>query len=212
MRELPEVKRGYQADVYLALATVVQAITLTSLGSEVVARLRDPQAPLSAWVVVTGLLSLQICVTFWYLFVRDYFFGFRVISLTATNHIVAATFIFLLGFLQFIAFQFLGEPRLWLTLILAGIVLVLLHGVYTAGSVRIAAVRGAEEVISLERGAGVFLTLIGLALAALVLWYAVPGLDTPLYTGLALAVTAAALTALAVSSVRAFQAHLDAGL
>jgi hypothetical protein len=142
MKDLPVEKRNLQADVYLALATVIQAITLTGLGTEVVSILKDPQKPVTIWVILTGLLSLQFCISFWFLFVRDYFFGYRLINLTAQNHMVAASFIFILGFLQFIAFQFLADPRLWLTLVLAGVWLVLLHAWYTTGNIKIVEAEG----------------------------------------------------------------------
>jgi hypothetical protein len=82
-REMQEVRRGYQAEVYLALATVVQAITLTAVGSDIVLALKELQFPDLLWVFSTGFLSLLLCISFWYIFVRDYFFGFRVLPLSA---------------------------------------------------------------------------------------------------------------------------------
>lgn len=211
MNDLNETKRNYQAEVYLALATVIQAITLTSLGNEVVALLRNPQTDVSLWTVLTGLLSLQICISFWYLFVRDYFFGYRIINLTAKNHMVIASFIFILGFLQFIAFQFLTDPRLWLTLVLMGIGLVLLNAWYTTGNIEVIDVKEAKEAMQFERGSTVFVLLTLVATVCLIGWYAVPALDSTLFRAITLGVTAAALIQLNVSAVRGFQNHLNAG-
>lgn len=212
MQDLPEIKRNYQADVYLALATVIQGLTLTALGDEVVAALKNPQAPVTIWFVITGLLSLQLSISFWYLFVRDYFFGFRVINLTAQNHAVVASFIFVLGLLQFIAFQFLADPRLWLTFVLMGIGLVLLNAWYTIGSVEVIHVEGAQEALQLDRGSTVFIILVLLAIGCLVLWYLVPAIDTAFFRAITLGITAAALIQLDASAISAFQKHIEARL
>jgi hypothetical protein len=212
MNDLPVVKRNYQAEVYLALATVIQAITLTALGNEVVVTLKNPQASISIWIVVTAILSLQLCISFWYLFVRDYFFGFRMINLTAMNHMVIASFIFILGFLQFIAFQFLAEPRLWLTLVLMGIGMVLLNAWYTSGNIAIVNVEGAHEVMQLDRGSNLFFTFVLVAVGCLILWYSVPSIDTVYFRVITFGVAFAALFQLNASAIRAFQKHLEAGL
>jgi hypothetical protein len=212
MNDLPVEKRNLQADVYLALATVIQAITLTGLGTEVVSILKDPQKPLTIWVMLTGLLSLQFCISFWYLFVRDYFFGYRLINLTAQNHMVAASFIFILGFLQFIAFQFLADPRLWLTLVLAGVWLVLLHAWYSTGNIQIVEAEGAREAIVMDQGSNLFILLVLAASACLILWYVVPGIDVALFRVIALGLTGAALVLLDLFAIEAFQKHLDVGL
>lgn len=209
MTGLNETKRNYQAEVYLALATVIQAITLTALGNEVVALLKNPEQVWSIWVLVTGLLSLQLCISFWYLFVRDYFFGFRVINLTAKNHMVMASFIFILGFLQFIAFQFLTEPRLWLTLVLIGIGLVLLNAWYTTVNIEVIDREGSQEAMQLGRGSAGFVVLTLIAAACLVLWYAVPAFDSALFKAITLGITAAALILLDADAIRAFQNQLE---
>lgn len=212
MQDLHETKRNYQADVYLALATVIQGLTLTALGDEVVAALKNPQSPVTIWFIITGLLSLQLSISFWYLFVRDYFFGFRVINLTAQNHAVVASFIFVLGFLQFIAFQFLGDPRLWLTLVLVGIGMVLLNAWYQTGSVEIINVEGVQEALQLDRGSIVFIILVLLATGCLVLWYLVPAINTAFFRTITFGITAAALIQLDASAINAFQKHIEARL
>jgi hypothetical protein len=212
MKDLAVDKRNLQADVYLALATVIQAITLTGLGSELVAILKDPHAPVTIWVILTSLLSLQFCISFWFLFVRDYFFGYRLINLSARNHMVAASFIFLLGFLQFIAFQFLADPRFWLTLVLAGVWLVLLNAWYTSRNIQIVEAEGAREAIVMDQGSNLFILLVLAATACLILWYAVPGIDTALFRIITLGLTGAALVFLDLFAIEAFQKHLDIGL
>jgi hypothetical protein len=212
MKDLPETKRGYQAEVYLALATVIQAITLAALGNEIVATLKDPQLPDSIWVIFTGLLSLQLCISFWYLLVRDFFFGYRVINLTAKNHLVVASSIFILGLLQFIAFQFLADPRLWLTLVLMGMGVVLLNAWYTSHNIEIIDKEGAREALQLEPRSNAFIILILIVFGCLILWYLVPGIDTAFFRVFTLGATGAALAVIDISAMHAFQKHLEVEL
>lgn len=212
MQDLPAEKRNYQAEVYLALATVIQAITLTALGAEAGAALKNLPFPGSIWVLLTGLLSLNLCISFWYIFVRDFFFGFRVVNLTAVNHLVLASVIFLTGLLQYIAFQFLTEPRLWLTLVLLSIAVVLLNTWYASRNLAIIAQAGVQEAFHYDPGYKVFALLFCVALGCLALWYLVPGIDTPLFRGITLLVTGAALVHLNVSAVQVFQKYLEVEL
>ena len=58
MKDLPEFKRDYQAEVHFALGAVIQGITVAALGSELAAVLREMPFPGTIWVFVTGLQSL----------------------------------------------------------------------------------------------------------------------------------------------------------
>jgi hypothetical protein len=208
-REMQEVRRGYQAEVYLALATVVQAITLTAVGSDIVLALKELQFPDLLWVFSTGFLSLLLCISFWYIFVRDYFFGFRVLPLSALNHFFLAAVIFSVGFLQFIAFQFLQDPRLWLTLVLLSMGIVFLNSWYISHSILKTASEDIREAVTYDPGSRVFTILLLAAVVCLVLWYLVPAIDTELFRGLTLLILGAALIQLNVSSVLNFQKHLE---
>jgi hypothetical protein len=209
MRDIPEAKRDYQAEVYLALATVVQGLTLTAVGSEIVAAIKAPQYPGILWVFFTGLLSLLVCISFWYIFVRDYFFGFRVIHLTAVNHFFLASAIFTIGFLQFIAFQFLGDSRVWLTLVLLSIAVVFINSWYISHSIETIPREDIREAITYDPGSRVFAILYLAALGCLVLWYVVPAIGTDLFRGITLLIVGAALIRLNLSSVQIFQKHLE---
>jgi hypothetical protein len=204
-----EVRRGYQAEVYLALATVVQAITLTAVGSDIVLALKELQLPDLLWVFTTGFLSLLLCISFWYIFVRDYFFGFRVLPLSALNHFFLATVIFSIGFLQFIAFQFLQDPRLWLTLVLLSIGIVFLNSWYISHSILKTASEDIREAVTYDPGSRLFSILFLAAVVCLALWYVVPPIDTDLFRGITLSIVGAALIQLNVSSVLIFQKHLE---
>jgi hypothetical protein len=204
-----EERRGYQAEVYLALATVVQAITLTAVGSDIVLALKELQFPDLLWVFATGFLSLLLCISFWYIFVRDYFFGFRVLPLTAINHFFLATVIFSIGFLQFIAFQFLQDPRLWLTLVLLSIGIVFLNSWYISHSILKTASEDIRAAVTYDPGSRLFSILFLAAVVCLVLWYVVPPIDTDLFRGITLSIVGAALIQLNVSSVLIFQKHLE---
>ncbi len=137
MNASPENHRNYQADVYFALATIIQAIILTGLGNEIIQIIKRPIRGELVWVVITGIQSILICVSFWFYFVRDYFFGFRMIQLNAKNHFVLALTFFLTGLMQYIAFHFLNEPRKWLLFILISIAFVFLNSLYISASVSV---------------------------------------------------------------------------
>jgi hypothetical protein len=201
-------KRGYQAEVYLALATILQGLTLTALGSEIVSAIRELEYPEILWVLATGLLSLILCITFWYIFVRDYFFGYRAVSLTATNHLMLAGAIFSIGFLQFIAFQFLEEPRFWLTLILLSLGVVFVNSWYISHHV-VFEREDVREAIHYQPGNRMLIVLLLAALVCLVLWYALPGIDTGWFRLITLAIFAGVLIRLVASSVRIFEKHLE---
>lgn len=205
-----EAKRGYQAEVYLALATILQAITMTALGNEIAAAIKELEYPELLWVFATGLLSLVLCITFWYIFVRDYFFGYRVISLTATNHLMLASAIFSIGFLQFIAFQFLGEPRLWLTLVLLSLGVVFLNSWYISHHI-VFDRDDIRQAIHYDPGSRLLNIMFLAAVACLVLWYALPAIDTFWFRGFTLVIVGAALVLLVASSVKVFKKHLEVG-
>jgi hypothetical protein len=201
-------KRGYQAEVYLALATILQGLTLTALGSEIVSTIRELEYPGILWVLATGLLSLMLCITFWYIFVRDYFFGYRAISLTAMNHLMLASAIFSIGFLQFIAFQFLEEPRFWLTLVLLSICVVFINSWYISRHI-VFDREDVREAIHYLPGSRIFTVLFLAAVVCLLLWYALPGIDTDWFRLITLAIVAGLLIRLIASSVRIFEKHLE---
>ena len=208
-KESLEVRKGYQAEVYLALATVVQAITLTALGSDIVLALKVLPFPDLLWVFFTGFLSLLLCISFWYIFVRDYFFGFRVVPLSASNHFFLAAAIFSIGFLQYIAFQFLQDPRVWLTLVLLSIGIVFLNSWYISHSILKAASEDIRVVLTYDPGWRAFTILYMAAVVCLALWYLVPAFDTDLFRGITLLIVGAALIRLNYSSVLIFQKHLE---
>jgi hypothetical protein len=197
-------KRGYQAEVYLALATIIQAITLTALGTEVGRAIREMAYPELLWSFVTGLLSLALCITFWYVFVRDYFFGYRAIDLTAMNHLMIASAIFTIGFLQFIAFQFLEDPRLWLTLVLLSLGVVFVNSWYITNHVTFER-DDIQEAIHYDPGSRYFNLSFLAALGCLLLWYALPGIDTAWFRGITLGVVAIMLALFVSSSVKIFE-------
>jgi hypothetical protein len=204
-----EERRGYQAEVYLALATVVQAITLTAVGSDIVLALKELQFPDLLWVFITGFLSLLLCISFWYIFVRDYFFGFRVVPLSASNHFFLAAVIFSIGFLQYIAFQFLQDPRVWLTLVLLSIGIVFLNSWYISRSILKTASEDIRVALNYDPGWRAFTILYMAAVVCLALWYLVPAFDTDLFRGITLSIVGAALIRLNYSSVLIFQKHLE---
>jgi hypothetical protein len=203
------IRRDYQAEVYLALGTILQAISLTALGVEVAGAVKHMSAPDLYWSLATGLLSLALCFTFWYIFVRDFFFGFRVITLNAANHFVLAAAIFTVGFLQFIAFQFLSDPRLWLTLVLLSIAVVFANSWYISHKVELIDQEEIRRAVLYDPNPLYFLVPLGIAAASLIGWYLIPGLDTGLFRSFVLLVTGTALIGLNINSIHIFQRHLE---
>jgi hypothetical protein len=152
MENFRDILKNYQAEVYLALGTVIQAITLTALGNELVVHLKNPQFTTLIWVFITALLSFLICVSFWFVLIRDFFFGARVFRMNAVNHFVLATTIFAVGFMQFIAFQFLDDPRFWLTLVVASLGIVMLHSWYLPRNIELPERADLQEAFNYDPG------------------------------------------------------------
>jgi hypothetical protein len=212
MNNPSDTRRGYQAEIYFALATIIQGIILTAVGTEVAAALRDFILPELWWPLATGLLSLVICFTFWYIFVRDFYFGFRVIEMNAGNHFFLAAAIFTAGFFQFIAFQFLAEPRLWLALVLASMAVVFLNSWYITHHVKVMERIDIRQAFNYSPNQLPFLILTSLAVVCLWLWYLVPTFDTPVFGAFTLSVFGAALVTLNLHSVKVFQRYLEVDL
>jgi hypothetical protein len=209
MRELPETKRDYQAEVYFALATVVQAVTITALGLQMVEAVRNIQTPGTGWLFFTGALSLLICVTFWYVFVTAYFSGFRLVQLSAANHFVLATTYFIIGLLQYMAIEFLNEPRTWLTCVLLLLAAALFSAWYTTHHIRMVSRPHAEQAMAKDPVTPLLVIVFLVSTASLVLWYLVPGIDTTLYRVIALSVIGIGMILIDVLAVQVFQHQLD---
>jgi subtilisin family serine protease len=208
MSDLTEGKRSYQAEVHFALGAVIQGVTVAALGSELAGALKNLPLPGAQWVFVTGLQSLLVAIAFWYKFMDDYFFGFRVINMTAWAHFQFAAVYLVLGLLQLIAIQFLAAPRSWLT------VYVIMIGTTVASSwitrhITVIANAKVQQALNYDPGSKLFVLTFALALGCLLLWHIVPGLDTGFFAGIALAVSGASLLLFIVYSIRVFQRHLD---
>ncbi|MFU8771449.1 MAG: hypothetical protein ACNA8H_03405 [Anaerolineales bacterium] len=130
--------------------------------------------------------------------------------MTAKNHLVFASAIFLLGFLQFIAFQFLTQPRLWLTLVVAGVLVVFLNSIYMSRAVTFIPKESAKQVVELEMGSNLFLIMILIASIGMILWYIMPSIDTFLFRMITMGAVGIGFIALVIGAVNTFQKHLDA--
>jgi hypothetical protein len=208
MKDLPEAKRIQQADVHFALGAVIQGITVATLGNELATALKNLPFPGAIWVFVTGLQSLLLCIIFWYTFMNNYFFGFRVINLTAKTHFLFATLYLLLGLQQLIAIQFLAIPRLWFTFY------VLLLATTLAGSwlfhyVTLINDKKVQQAMNYDPGSKAFLVTFFLSLVCLILWYATPAVNTDLFRAIALTISGLGLVLFIVYYIQVFQRHLD---
>jgi hypothetical protein len=208
-KDLPEVKRNYQAEVHFALGAVIQGITVAALGNELATALRNLPFPGAPWVFVTGLQSLLLCIVFWYTFMDNYFFGFRVINLTAKTHLLFAALYLVLGLQQLIAIQFLDMPRMWMTFYVLLIATTLL-GSWVTSHVTAIDDEQAREALEYDPGSRAFLGAFILAVGCLVAWYAFPGIDASIFTAIALTISGAGIVLFTIYYFRVFQQRLAA--
>ncbi len=210
MKDLPEFKRDYQAEVHFALGAVIQGITVAALGSELAAALREMPFPGAVWVFVTGVQSLLLCIAFWYTFMNNYFFGFRVINLTARTHFMFAALYLILGLQQLIAIQFLDTPRLWFTFYVL-LIATMFAGAWVTAHVTVIKRKGVRQAIEYDPGSRAFNGCFILAVALLLAWYLIPGTDTEWFQAVALTMSGLGLILFVIYYVQVFQKHLDTG-
>jgi len=209
MENSSEHKPDFQADVHFALGAVIQGITVAALGSEFADVLRSLPFPGAGWAFVTGAQSLLMCILFWYSFISNYYFAFRVIILTAKTHFAIAAHYLVLGLLQLIAIQFLTKPRLWMTFH-ALLVVATLAGSWLSSHVPVIDDDRARRAFEYEPNSIAFLTTSFVSVGFLIAWYAVPGIDAVPFRAAALSVSGLWLVWLTVDNIRLFQHHQDA--
>jgi hypothetical protein len=208
MRDVPEFKRTYQAEVHFALGAVIQGITVAALGNELAVALRHLPFPGAIWVFVAGLQSLLLCTVFWYSSMNNYFFGFRVVNLNAKIHFFFAAFYLILGLQQLIAIQFLDTPRVWMTFYVF-LIATAIAGSWVTNHVSVIDKREVRQALEYDPLSKAFLACFILAAACLVVWYVIPGIDTVLFRTIAFTISAVGLVVFAVYYVLVFQRHLD---
>lgn len=211
MKELPAFKRGYQAEVHFALGAVIQGITVAALGAEISTAIREFVFPNSLWIFATGLLSFILCLSFWVSFINNYFFGFRVVVLTATMHVLFSAQYLLLGLLQLMAIQFLTHPRMWLTFYALLFLIAFLGSWYLFRNLTVVGDEENRQALEYDPGAKIFNSLFALTLLLLVAWYAFPALDTPLFSAIALSIAFLGLIVFNFNFIKVFQRHLETG-
>jgi hypothetical protein len=211
MNELPVHKRGYQADVHFALGAVIQGITVAALGAEIAAAIKSFDYPASLWIFATGLLSFTLCLTFWVNFINNFFFGFRVVALSAKMHILFSAQYLLLGLLQLMAIHFLANPKIWLTFYVLLFIVAFLGSWYLSRNM---VVLGDEEIRSAyeyDPGGGWFIGLFAITFLLLVVWYVFPTVDTLLFRGFVLLTAFVSLIVFNLNFNKIFQRHLETG-
>lgn len=207
MNDLPERERNYQAHVHFALGGVIQGLMLAALAGEVATVVRTFTYPDSIWIAFTALQSLMLCILFWYRFMDNFIFGFRVINLTAGSHYLFSVHHLLLGLLQFIAIRFLGDARTWLTLFVLLVITTQVFS-YFSSNLQIIQQEGAIEALSYEPDTRYLVIFTVLAVLLLVLWYLLPGLESGLFKGITLTVSFVSILAFTDYSIKIFQRHL----
>jgi hypothetical protein len=210
MKDTSSTKRGYQAEVHFTLGAVIQGFTLAALGNEIADALRSLPFPGAAWAFVAGFQSLLLCIIFWYTFMDNYFFGFRVLNLRALTHFYYAALYLVLGLLQVLAIRFIDAPRTWMTCY----VLLLLA---TLAGTRIAAKdfvdspdKAVREAIGYDPGSREFIIASLLAFVYLLTWYALPNPEHEGFKAGGLSISGLSILFFIYYYIRRFQRHLEA--
>ncbi|MFO7584518.1 MAG: hypothetical protein R6W69_07295 [Anaerolineales bacterium] len=211
MQDLPELKRNYQAEVHFALGAVIQGITVAALGSALASALRSLPFPDLLWVFATGLQSLLLCVIFWYTFMNNYFFGFRVINLTAKTHLFFAAFYLVLGLQQLIAIEFLDMPRAWMTFYVL-LIVTMFVGSWVTSHVAVIRKKDVRQALEYDPGSRAFNVCFILSAVLLLVWYLIPAVGTGWFQAAALIVSGVGLVLFTIYYVQVFQKHLNANL
>lgn len=211
MPELISERRNYQAEVHFALGAIIQGIIVAALGDEVAGILRTQSLLESIPVFFAAAQSLLICIIFWYRFMDDYFFGFRVIVMTANTHFFFACLYLVLGLQQLVAIRFVDVPRAWMALYVLLIATTVLGSRLLSSRARIIDREGVREALDYDPGSKMFLVTYIVAVLCLLAWYAIPGVGVFWFEMAALSVSALGLVLLAVSSIRMFRRHLEVG-
>lgn len=208
MPDLPERERNYQAHVHFALGGIIQGLILAALAGELASALREFSYPATIWILVTALQSLLLCILFWYRFMDNFIFGFRVINLSAKTHFLFATHHLVLGLLQFLAIRFLFNSRLWVTFY--ALLILATQGLsYLSSHLKIIDVEGAEVALTYEPDTRFLLISVSLTLISLVGWYLFPGLNSDLFRAFVLTLSGLSIIAFINYSIKVFEHHLN---
>jgi hypothetical protein len=208
MPDLPERERNYQAHVHFALGGIIQGLILAALAGELASTLRDFSYPATIWILVTALQSLLLCILFWYRFMDNFIFGFRVINLSAKTHFLFATHHLVLGLLQFLAIRFLFNSRMWVTFY--ALLILATQGLsYLSSHLKIIDVEGAEVALTYEPDTRFLLISVSLTLISLVGWYLFPGLNSDLFRAFVLTLSGLSIIAFIIYSIKVFDHHLN---
>lgn len=208
MTDLSEKERNFQAHVHFALGGIIQGLMLAALAGELANVIRDFTHPDTTWLLVTAFQSLMLCILFWYRFMDNFIFGFRVINLNARSHFLFAAHHLVLGLLQFLAIRFLFDSRLWLTFYA---LLVLTTQTFSNFSSHMTIIKddGAEEALTYEPDTRFLLLTVSLTMVILVCWYIFPGLDSGLFRASALTLSGLSIVAFISYSIKVFEHHLN---
>jgi hypothetical protein len=199
-------RRAFQAKVHFALGTIIQGLTVGALASEVAGFARGSPAAGTGWFLAASTLSLCLCILFWFRFMDNYHFGFRVVAMNARAHLFLAVLHMLLGLQQLVAIGLLDAPRPWFTMY------VMLVGTMLVGA-RLSSLLlepdgdDAARALDDEPGArGIFLSFT-LSLVLLVAWYLWPGGAPSVLVPAAFGSAALGVFLVGLHSLRVFDRH-----
>lgn len=206
--DLPERERNFQVHVHFALGGIIQGLILAALAGELANALKTFTYPASLWTLITALQSFLLIILFWFRFMDNFIFGFRVINLNAKTHFLFAAHHLILGLLQFLAIRFLYDTRLWLTFY-ALLILTTQGFSYLSSHLQIIEQDGAKAALSYEPETKFLLSAVSLTMVTLVGWYLFPGLESDLFRAVAVLFSGASIIAFILYSIKVFDHHLN---
>lgn len=207
MSDLPEQVHNYQAHVHFALGGIIQGLMLAALAGELANAFKSFTFPDTMWVFVTALQSLLLCILFWYRFMDNFIFGFRVINMTAKAHYLFALHHLILGLLQFLAIRFLDNPRVWLTFYT--LLIITTQGFsFLSSNLQIIQTKGVKDALAYEPSTRFLLITICLSILFLIAWYLFPILESSLYKAAALTLSGLSIISFTHYSLKVFNHHL----
>jgi hypothetical protein len=205
----------YQANVHFALATIIQGITIALLGVAFAGLIQSVNWPQTGFLLLTSLQSLALAISFWYAFVMAYFHLFRVLRMTAVDHLVLSYVYFSIGLMQIVGFQFLENPRVWLTINCVLVITALFYAQFINFMVRREEKQQTQReeplsgYLSIHAITKTLIVMLVITVILLLFWYVAPVLNTPLYAFVCLFVFAILIIIYNIAAVKNFQARLD---
>jgi hypothetical protein len=110
-RNFEESAQRRVPEIYLGVATVIQGITIGVLGQSVYNYGLVWPPDWMTWTLIIS--SLMVALIYWLEFVMGYLYLYRLILLTAADHLIVTLVYFAMGVCQIAAYNLVKTPTLW---------------------------------------------------------------------------------------------------